>query len=274
MKSKRTIVYVAGFLFSIPLALTSYINSSFLQVYIQASYVGIVYIIAALITILGLFEMPHILTRLGARQTTLFFSMLALFAAVMMSQGNAALIVIPAFILYFVSCSCIIATLDIFIEDFSKDTSVGKLRGLYLVVTNGAWVCAQLISGRVIARSSFGGIYFIASVFLGLLCFTFIFFMRGFKDPHYVKIPIGKTIKAFLKNKHLSRIYIINLILKFFFAWMIIYTPIYLHEYIGFGWSQIGIIFTIMLLPFVILEFPLGKLSDKSARKKCCWLDF
>jgi MFS family permease len=30
-----------------------------------------------------------------------------------------------------------------------------------------------------------------------------------------------------------------------------------------FDWGHIGIIFTIMLTPFVILSFPLGKLSDK-----------
>ena len=43
---------------------------------------------------------------------------------------------------------------------------------------------------------------------------------------------------------------------------MVIYTPIYLHEHIGLPWSDIGIIFTIMLLPFVLFEFPAGKLAD------------
>ncbi|MBU1728013.1 MFS transporter, partial [Patescibacteria group bacterium] len=55
---------------------------------------------------------------------------------------------------------------------------------------------------------------------------------------------------------------------KFFYAWMVIYTPIYLHEYLGFGWEKIGIIFSIMLIPFVILDLPLGKLSDKIGEKK------
>ena len=54
----------------------------------------------------------------------------------------------------------------------------------------------------------------------------------------------------------------INFLLQFFFTWMVIYTPIYLHQYIGFSWREIGIIFSIMLLPFVILEIPLGRLAD------------
>jgi MFS family permease len=55
---------------------------------------------------------------------------------------------------------------------------------------------------------------------------------------------------------------------------MIIYTPIYLHEEIGFGWNEIGTIFSIMLLPFVILTFPLGKMSDSVGEKKMLKIGF
>jgi MFS family permease len=44
---------------------------------------------------------------------------------------------------------------------------------------------------------------------------------------------------------------------------MVIYTPIYLFEHLGFNWIQIGIIFTIMLSPFVLLGFPIGIMIDK-----------
>ena len=55
---------------------------------------------------------------------------------------------------------------------------------------------------------------------------------------------------------------------------MVIYTPIYMHEYIGFNWSEIGIIFGIMLLPFIILEFPLGRLSDNMGERKMLIIGF
>lgn len=31
----------------------------------------------------------------------------------------------------------------------------------------------------------------------------------------------------------------------------------------GFDWNQIGLIFTIMLIPFVLVQIPLGKLADR-----------
>jgi MFS family permease len=55
--------------------------------------------------------------------------------------------------------------------------------------------------------------------------------------------------------------------LEFFYALMVIYTPIYLRD-IGMSWNEIGIIFTVMLIPFVILQYPVGLLADKKYGEK------
>ncbi len=268
MNRNRKIIYLAGFLFSIPVALTTYINSSFLEAYVGTDYVALVYIIASVVTILSLLEMPRVLTHLGNRKTSLYLCLVTLLSFVLLAFGNYKLIVIPAFILYFVVTNLVIMSLDIFIEDFSKNSAIGRFRGFYLMVINSAWVVAQMISGSIINKSSYEGIYLFSAGFMLLVSAMFILFLNNFKDPDYKKVPVFKTFKFFLENKNVSKIYLINLILKFFFAWMIIYTPIYLHEYLMFSWGQIGTIFTIMLLPFVFLEFPLGKLSDKTGEKK------
>ena len=269
MRNNRTIVYVIGFLFSIPIALTSYINSSFLENYISEYYIGIIYAVASVITIWGLFKMPKILTRIGNRLAALVFSLIIFASLILLSIGQNKFIAIGAFILYFIASNFILASLDIFVEDFSKNSAtIGKFRGIYLMILNSAWVIAQIISGSIIAKSSFQGIYLFSAIFMFLVSFIFIFYLREFKDPQYIKVPILKTLKVFIKNKNISKIYLINFLLKFFFVWMVIYTPIYLHEYLKFGWEQIGIIFTIMLVPFVLVDFPLGKLSDKIGEKR------
>ncbi|OGJ03950.1 hypothetical protein A3G06_00145 [Candidatus Nomurabacteria bacterium RIFCSPLOWO2_12_FULL_46_14] len=272
MQTKREIIYLAGFLFSLPIALTAYINSSFLQIYAGPYYVGALYILSSIITIWSLSGLPQILTKYGNRRTALIFSVLIFVAFLLLALSGNIFLAVPAFILFFAASNLLYISLDIFIEDFSGHiphrSTIGRFRGWYLMILNSAWVIAQLISGSVIARSSYRGIYLLSAGFMILVSAIFLLALRDFKDPGYKKMPVGRTIKYFLRNKHISKIYILNFILKFFFAWMIIYTPIYLHEYIGFGWSQIGLIFTIMLLPFVILEFPLGMWSDKIGEKE------
>jgi len=268
MKNNRKIVYLASFLFAIPIALTSYINSSFLKTFINQNYLGALYIIASIITIWGFLKMPKILNRIGNRTTSFALVVIVFTSLLLLAFGSNKYIAIVGFILYFLGSNLIIACFDIFIEDFSKNSSIGKFRGIYLTIVNSAWVVAQIISGSIIAKSSFKGIYLLAALFMFLVAIIFIFFLHNFKDPKYKKVSIKKTLQYFSENKHISKIYLINFILKFFYVWMIIYSPIYLSEYLHLGWKEIGFIFTIMLIPFVILDFPLGKLSDKIGEKR------
>ena len=273
-RHNRKLIYLTGFLFSIPVALVSYINSSFLETYVGKNYVGMIYVAASIATVLCLLQMPRILNRLGNRLTVLLSYSSVFLSFILLAFSQNAYTAIPAFMLLFVSINFVIASLDIFVEDYSKKSAIGALRGFYLTVINLAWVIAQIVSGSVINQSSFSGIYLLSAGFIILAMFVFIFFLRYFEDPNYEKVSIFKTVGSFIKNKDLSKIYLSNLILQFFYAWMVIYTPIYLHESMGFGWDRIGIIFSIMLLPFVILDFPLGKLSDRIGEKKMLIIGF
>lgn len=274
MLKNRSIIFLTGFLFSIPLALTSYINSSFLEKYLTDYEVSILYIVSSIVTILGLLAMPKVLTRLGNRHTSFCLAVSSLASLLMLALIDNVFFIVTAFIIYFSSLNFLIATLDIFIEDFSKNISIGKLRGMYLTILNLAWIISQVVSGSIIAKSSFAGIYLFSAFFMVLVSLIFVYALKDFIDPVYKTAPILKTIKYFKNNKNILKIYLINFLLKFFFVWMIIYTPIYLNRDMGFGWDKIGLIFTIMLLPFVILTYPLGRLSDKIGEKKMLLIGF
>jgi MFS family permease len=274
MKKDRTIIYLLGFLFSIPLALTSYINSSFLAEFISEYYLGFIYIISSAITIWGLQKMPELLAKIGNRKASLYFALATFFSLVLLAISHVDFIIVTAFVIYFIFSNIFIASLDIFIEEFSKKSSIGKFRGLYLMIMNLAWVLAQTISGSIINKSSFTGIYLFAAIFMLLVAGVLAISLKNFKDPKYIKMSAFKTLKTFIKKRYLAKIYLINFILKFFYAWMVIYTPIYLREYLNFGWDKIGIIFTIMLIPFVLIQYPLGKISDKIGEKKLLIIGF
>src|SRR3989344_4441479 len=267
MAHNRKIIYFAGFILSLPIALTAYINSSFLEAYVGTYYIGFIYAAASLITIWALFGMPRVLARWGNRGTAVIFSVLTLLSFLGLASGASAYIIISSFILFFLASTFVLGSLDIFIEDFSQSGSIGKFRGFYLIIINSAWVVSQTISGGILAKSSYRGIYIFSALFMGLVVAIFILFLRDFRDPAYKKHSTLKVLRFFWHNKNISAIYIINLTLKFFYAWMVIYSPIYLHEHIGLDWNQIGLIFTIMLTAF-FTQYHLGKYSDRHGEKK------
>ncbi|MFM7088643.1 MAG: MFS transporter [Candidatus Paceibacterota bacterium] len=264
---KKLVIFVAGFLFSLSMAFTTYINSSFLTEYVDRLTLGIIYTAASLVSILIMFRMPRLLNRFGARRFSLYASILASGTFFILALTPHKALAIGAFIANTVAINFLIASLDIFVEDFSKNHNIGRFRGLYLSIINIAWVLSQVLSGSIITKSSFSGIYMLSALFMILTTFIFSFFLHEFKDPKYIQTPVLRIIRNFIKNHDIGRIYLLNFILKFFFAWMGIYTPLYLNQVIGFGWDKIGLIFAIMLTPFVFLSYPLGRLSDKYGEK-------
>ena len=135
-------------------------------------------------------------------------------------------------------------------------------------VNNTAWILAPLLGAALIAGIHYRNVYIAA---FGLLFFLFYFIwknLRDFKDPHYGHFALHETLAYVLKKSNLSKLFSANIILNTFYAWMVIYIPIHLHEIIGFSWDEIGIILTVMLLPFVIFQYPAGRLADKGWGEK------
>ncbi|PCI20331.1 hypothetical protein COB64_02295 [Candidatus Wolfebacteria bacterium] len=257
------ILYLASFLFAIHLALTSFVNSSFLGQHINSSTVGILFTIGSVLAILALLQMPRILNRFGEYKTILTLVSLgglSLFGLATISSPN---LLIAIFVIYFAVNSLIFFSLDILIENYSDDETTGGTRGLFLTSMNIAWVLSPMIAGFIIVKMGFTGIYIVSLLAMVPLFFLLFNKFKKYKDPEYVHAPFKKTFLRLIENKNILKVFHANFTLQFFYSWMVIYTPIYLNQVIGFPWDKIGIIFTIMLIPFVILEIPLGRIADK-----------
>jgi len=178
-------------------------------------------------------------------------------------------IVGSSFIAFVSTNTQILFCIDIFIEHFGNKKTIGKNRGLYLTIINLAWMTSPLIASFLITKEGgYTTIYIVAFVAIIIMTVGLLFSVKTFKDTTYKKTPFLETYKYLKTNRHMLAITMVNFILQFFYAWMVVYTPIYLYENIGLNWGQIGIIFTIMLSPFVILGLPIGILIDKYHVKK------
>src|SRR3989304_4573165 len=274
MSGKLKIIYLISFLLSISYAFTAYINSTYLENFIPSKFVGLLFSMGALLAIIGLSKIPKFLSRKGNFKVSLYLSLLLLASLVGLSVTNSPILVIIFFLAFFTLEYLLVFTRDVFVESFSDARSTGKVRGALLTIINLGWVFAPLVSALVLENFGYRSIYVLAFVFSLPVVFLLKSSFSNFKDVIYEKMPFWNTLKKIMTDKDIRDIYLANFLLQFFYSWMLIYTPIYLHEYMNFSWTNIGLIFVPMLLPFVILEYPLGKLSDKIGEKKMLYMGF
>jgi MFS family permease len=274
MSQNRKIIYLAGFLFSLPIALASYINSSFISSFVGDRFVGIIYVAGSVGSIIALLLAPTIFRKVGVYKFLLSATILNAFSFLMLSFTESAWVAILMFMLGFSMNTLIVFSLDEILKILSRNPSMGRIRGIYLTVCNLSWVLAQLVFGAFLGGFSLNKIYLVSFSIMILFFLVSFINLRNIPDPKYDKVSSFRYIKKFFKNKNLRRAYGINFLLQFFYAWMVIYTPLYLSMHLGFAWKEIGFIFMVMLMPFVLIQYPLGKHSDKFGERKMLMVGF
>ena len=262
------ILYSVGFLFALNQALPAYINSTFLTGFATEKAVGMIYAVASVITVVLFFLLPHLLRQFGNYRLAFWLFVLDGIAMLGLASARSFWPAIGFFICVFIATFLLAFTLDIFLESNSRDSKTGSIRGIYMTVINSAWVFSPLLVGFILSDSDYWKIYLAGAILILPALFLLRAGFRKFNDPTYKNIAIRATLKNIWRERDLFRIFSVSFLLGFFYTWMIIYTPIYLHDHIGFSWQTIGLIFTIMLLPFVLTETPLGKLADKKWGEK------
>ena len=259
----RVITYTLSFFLAIHGYLVVYINSSALSQIIPPQAVGLLYTFGALLSVIGLSFLPKILSKVGDFRATLSFLIVEVCTMTALAVFFPSPVVVVLFLVHVMIMQFLRYNIDIFLESDSKDEQTGSIRGIFLTINNIALVCAPFVIGKILkGGNDYSAVYTIATLALIPALLILGLWLKQFKDVHYHQAPLLKTIKRLKHLPSVRRIIICDFLLRFFYSWMVIYTPLYLHEYVGLPWSSIGIIFTIMLLPFALFEFPLGRLSD------------
>ncbi len=263
MENKKVLntIFASNILFALHTSVILYVNSNFLNQFIGEQMIGVLYAFAAFLTIIALLIIPTLLQKVGNYTTIIVTTLIEAIAVGLLVFAINLPIIIIFFILYRIAHILILFGMDVFLEKNSTEESTGEIRGKFLTTTNVALLVSPLIVGLLLTNGDYWKVYLLSVLFL-IPFLAVISRLKNFKDPKYDKMKIVAGIQYVLKNKNIASILVAQALLRIFFAWMIIYTPLYLHAYIGLSWADIGIVFTIMLIPYVLLELPLGKIAD------------
>jgi len=269
LKKRLGLVYLSGFLFAVHLALITYVNSSLLKQFVGDNTLNILYIGGSLLSIVFLLLAPSILRKSGSVLTFLFFITLEIFAIFGMASTNVAALVIILFLIHIATSSMLYFCIDINLEQETKiEGETGGKRSILLTISNFAWVLSPLTLVFLVTQNTFGKVYLLSAVALIPLFIIVSIFFKNTKTAPIINTRIFSTLRSLWNKKDQAKIIGTQFILNFFYAWMVIYLPLLLNKEIGFGWDKIGLIFTIMLLPFILFEMPTGFLADKKFGEK------
>jgi len=278
-EKKQTLffIYLITFLTTISFSFIAYINSSFLKKFIDEEYLGIIYGLGSAVSLVLLTYTPRVLKKIGHYKMMLgVLSVEALSIATISILDKKAflfildeekkiylpLLVILAFLVFSASVILLRLSLDLYLEKFSKDQSTGESRGIFLTVLNVAIALSPYLVGKILSNGDYYKVYTVSALIFIPVMFLSLFKLKKVPENEYHDEKLKEDFKKIWENNDLRSIFVCNFLLEFFYCWMVIYMPIYLNSVMGFVWEDIGLMFSIALLPFIFIQFPLGKIAD------------
>ena len=260
-------LFIQGAFFSFSSAVLSYVLSSYIEQFIDSSLVGIVYLIPNILSVFLIFYFGKIIKKLGIH-TACLFNMVLLFLSLFLQIfiSKSILNIVFLLIIYQSTMALSWVFIDYYVEKYSSDSSTGNTKGLQWTIINSTFLFGPLLAGFIVSYLGYNAIFFLSSI---MIIPPIILMIRSFKNVKIVhKENVKINIKKIYKNKSIFKISIINFVLNFFYCWMTIFTPLYMNKVLNLTWDKIGVITACVLLPFVIFQFPAGKIADKYLGEK------
>ncbi len=257
-------IHVLVFLFSFAIAVPAYIQSSFLQERVGQDHVGLLFTVSYVLGIGAILLLPLCVRSWGKRNSFTLFTLILAASSLLLALPIPSWLAIIGFALLTVTLWLVTLGFDLAMEQHTTNRKTGTQRGWYLTMMNLGWVLSPIVMGVI---GDGYGVEKVFAVSFFLLVPVVFFFPTVWKASDDRTIhdhgKLWKGIVNIISHDSLWRIITIAFVLQLFYSWMVIYLPLHLSQVIGFSWSTIGIIFSVMLLPFIIFAYPAGRIADR-----------
>ena len=172
--------------------------------------------------------------------------------------------------------------LPLFISDFSKGVGMEKLNARYFLWANVGALIAPVFAMSIV--SHFDGNYRMPFLAAGMIYFSGLLFFKHFGIVQQEKVlkPVNmrKTLRAlrinamaFFRRAGMLRAYMVNFGFYALRSIRLLYVPIVVIEN-GFSNETLGIVLSVGILPYIIVEYFIGKWIKKYGVKLWLTLGF
>ncbi|MEM9336503.1 MAG: MFS transporter [Patescibacteria group bacterium] len=266
------LIYVISVIFTFHTLLTAYNNSTYMEQFVNPAVIGALYSIGSALAVFSFLFISRVLRKVGNVRLTLWLAIIELLSLVALGLATDPRTAIIAFVVFLTLNPLLYLSIDIFSESLIGDNedSTGSKRGLTLGLMSMAAVIAPLTMGYLVGddSSNLPNTYFASAAVMTLFVLIIIARFDSFKDPEYKEIKVLQAIQSFWDNTDVRGVFLAHFLLQFFFAWMVIYFPLYLATEIMLPWDEIGAIIAVGLFAYVLFEYPIGIVADRWTGEK------
>ncbi len=268
--SAFTTLLLLNFILALHHASITYTNSSLLGQFMSPEGVSLLYVIASIIVVGVLALGPQLVHTVGVLRLFILSIIILQISIFFLGFSKNIWSAAAFFILQAVFMFILRYLLDLYLESLSKDESkTGNTRSLFITGGSLGWLLGPVIASVLIVGSFFGPLYAFSAL---ILTPAFLIAMTTLKrfTPSIPKTP--RIIDGFKKilyyRKNVRAVMFVHLLMHLFNVIIIIYAPLYLFEVGGYSWQAIGSLIALAMLPYLIIEIPLGFFADHSIGEK------
>lgn len=266
----RNAIHVGNFLRAIGVYLPYLIYSTFLTRFVDESSVGLLFSLASILAVFTLLGAPHLFRRFRTHRVLIVAGFVAAASLVGLILNLGAVLSILFFITSWIAGWVVALALDVILEKIVgvKEEATGASRAVFLTASSVAVAIASLIIAATLTNGDYWRIFIIAAGAFLACSYLSARFFSGIKHVVHTNVKVGEVVLAVLRNPSLAIVMAMHFILNLIFVWINIYIPLYLHNHMGIPWSIIGTIFALSMVPFILLQVPIGILADRKYGEK------
>ncbi|HYF29342.1 MAG TPA: MFS transporter [Candidatus Paceibacterota bacterium] len=236
----------------------------YLTTFLGAEAAGLVVSVGAIITLLLFPLMPALVAKKGAKKLAVGLGFLQAVVLTVLAGNPTAAVAIVCVALACAISPLIAYQLDLLLEATVKEEGeTGRIRTAFITAGNIALLAAPLIIGLALNGTDRYDFAFFAAA-ISLTPFIMLFLVEKLPEgapPRPSKLRATAT--CMFRDPDMRAVALGSGTLQVFFHLAPLYVPIYLHTVLGMPWDQLGWMFAIAVLPFILLEYPAGYLADR-----------
>lgn len=269
----RTILALGNFFLMIVMALVNYIVISYLSSFFSKTYIGLAIAGGSLVAIIAFVFLPGIVARYGAQKVLLYLAFAEMFALMALSGLPQTAVSVVLVLTVLAMQPLLYYELDLLLEaTIDGDGATGRARTFFLTGGSvGALVAPLMIASLLSGGETYTSVFFAAAV-VAMLFVVFFSARQLPKNAPPTLYHMRDTLVHIFRHRDLAAVTFAHFILYLFYVWAPFYVPAYLHGVLGIPWTTLGWVFSIMLIPYVLIEYPAGWLADRLLGDK--WLMF